>query len=353
MKKLSLLIFLALVVTACGTTSSSPNDPASTTENDPTPTRDRDTDNKLSVALGGVGPGMDEILVNGNNSKEPIDFETEDNNLFTFESLAGKGSFTEGNGGRVIPKDIGIAKVWYTLSGKIQTIYEITVPPQTLVQILVGEGRGQLATEAKMDGTGTEIDLSSVSPTGDALGAVIRNRIKLIDEKKSPGLFAADRTRYYSDQPSSSYDAVIEASSKGGFQFSPVDPNDPTHTKYLAAGSRDNLKGMETDLLTAYDQAVLTGGDTFNDSMEDPTNGAFAFYSPTAAQYENLREALETGTSKFPADAGTSDAQFPAYAPIQVLILESVSDQPSGKNLPSFVFVRKRESGVAAVTNRP
>lgn len=353
MKRFLCSFLLLSFFTACGAGSSSPNDPVSTTENDPTPTRDRDTNNKLSVALGGVGTGMDEILVNGNNSQEAVDFETENTDLFTFEPLTGKASFTDGNGGRVIPKDIGIAKVWHTLSGKIQTIYEVTVPPQTLIQILVGEGRGQLATEAKVSADGTTLDLSSVSPTGDALGAVIRNRIKLIDEKKSPGLFAADRTRYYSDQPGSSYDAVIEASSKGGYQFSPVDPNDPTHTKYLAAGARDNLKGMETDLLTAYDQAVLTGGDTFNESMEDPTNGAFAFYSPTADQYENLRDALASGTTKFPASAGTSDAQFPAYAPIQVLILESVSDQPSGKKIPSFVFVRKRESGATAVTNRP
>ncbi|MBI1909971.1 MAG: hypothetical protein HYS22_07370 [Deltaproteobacteria bacterium] len=346
MKRFVFLIPTLFFLLACGAFDSP--DPTAT---EVVPTRERDSEDQLSLALGGVGPGMDEVSVKGDTGGQPVDFDTGDKELFEFQPLEGFNSFTDGGGARVIPKKVGLGQIWYTLAGKQALITEVTTPPQVLIQILIGEARGQLAGEAKTGTDGKKVDPSSVSPSADGVSAVIRNRIALIEEKGSPGLFVADKTRYYSSPPTSHYEAVIEASSKGGYQFSPVNPDDPTHEKYLAAASREKVVGLEENMDTAYDQAVLTAADAFNEAMEDPTGGAFAFYSPTAEQYENLRQALESETKTFPANAGTSDAQFPAFSPIQVLILKNVSPQQFDNITPSFVFVRQREKTEPAVTN--
>lgn len=358
MKKL-LLCPLILTLCHCGVFEAQGTDSTTnTTSNgsssgDSEESRDRNADETLALALGGVGAGMDEIQVTEETQGQVIGFEAADPSLVDFKPLTGFNSYDEGGGGRVIPSDVGITEVWYTLAGKRQTVYEATIPPQSLIQILIGEARGPLSREVNLLADGV-IDLASVSPTGDAVGAVIRNRISLIDEAASPGLFAANRTRYNAEAASSKYDAVIEASSSSGvYQFNPVDTKDPTHEKYVAAARRDNLDQFEEDLFPAYDQAVLTAADVYNENLEDPTNGAFAFYSPSDSQYTVLKEALEGGAKTLPSGAGTSDAQFPAYKPIQVLILPGVATKTEDSEIPSFVFVRPRESSDPAVTAVP
>lgn len=302
--------------------------------------REKDVSGKLAVSLGGSGPGLDEIVIDGTFST--ITFENNDPDLFSLE--------VDGRTARVIPLQSGIGYVTPVLNGHETDPVEVTIPPQRLIQILLGEARGQLDREATTEAVedGDQVTPGSVSVTGDAVAAVIRNRIDLINEGGSPSLFLADAGDYGSEPPISYYDAVIEASNGSVYQFSPVKPGDPSHAVYLAAEARED---MDSGLRIAYDQAALTAASLFNGDTEDPTGGAFAFYSPTEEQNDRIQEALEAGASSLPAGCGTSDANFPAFAPVQILVLKDVA--PSIGGVPSFVFVRSRSNQEAAVVDEP
>lgn len=307
---------------------------------------EKDVSGRLALGLGGLGEGMDEIQI------DPafilLNLTNDDPDLFSLEPLEGYASFTEGNGARVIPERVGIGYVTPIISGRTWDPIQVTIPPQELVQILIGEARGPLDDEATVEDD--VVKVSSVSVTGDAVGAVIRNRIALINETGSPGLFLADPDAYESDPPASYYQAVIEANNGTIYQFSPVAPDDPSHDAYESAANRNSL---EEDLLAAYDQAVLTAADIFNEETEDPTGGAFAFYSPTEAEYEILQASLLARDLDLPEDGGASDANFPALAPVQILVLPGIAPSHISDDVPSFVFVRTRSTAEPAVTNEP
>lgn len=305
----------------------------------------KDVSGKLSLALGGVAPGWELLKID--ESPNSLDFSTQDTDLIELAIPPGFSSYIEAKTAEVTPKEVGIAYVTPTVNSRERDPIQVTISPQKLIQILVGEARGQLTREATLDDD--QVQTSSVSVTGDALGAVIRNRINKINEAESPGLFKADAALYTSNPPVSYYEAVIEGGDET-YQFSPVDPTDPTHKFYLNAAQREDLKD---DNLAAYDQAVLTAAEIFNEGTEDPTNGAFAFYSPSENEYEALQESLESGRLDLPSGAGTSDARYPSLAPVQVLILQDVASATSRDSRPSFVFVRERNETEPAVTDVP
>jgi hypothetical protein len=316
--------------------------------------RERDVSGQLAVSLGGVAPQQGEILID--EALTSLTFENNDPDLFDLEFRPGFSSFSAGKGARVIPRETGIGYVTPFVNGRGRDPIEIVIPPQKLVQILLGEARGELDREATTEGTGDEerVKPGSVSVTGEAVAAVIRNRIDLINEEGSPSLFLADAGDYGSDPPLSYYDAVIEASNGEVFQFSPVKPGDPSHEIYLDAEARED---MDENLLIAYDQAVLTAAEAFSgdvfDLEGDPTGGAFAFYSPTPTQSALLEDTLESGSKELPEGCGTSDANFPAFAPVQVLILREIAPSVLGGGVPSFVFVRFRSNLEPAITDEP
>jgi hypothetical protein len=299
---------------------------------------ERDVSGKLSVALGGSAPGRDAVVVD--EAFTTLTFENNDPDLFDLE--------VAGNAARILPRESGIGYVTPVVNGRARDPVEIVIPPQRLVQILIGEARGELDREATTEiSEGAEAVVpGSVSVTGDAVAAVIRNRIDLINDGGTPSLFVADPGDYESDPPLSYYDAVIEATDGSVYQFSPVRPGDPSHGAYLDAEAREDVDG---DLLIAYDQAVLTAAAAFSGETEDTTGGAFAFYSPTPDQAALLRGALDDEARELPPGCGTSDANFPAFAPVQVLMLDEVAPSVAGKEVPSFVFVRSRADFEPAV----
>lgn len=307
--------------------------------------KEKDVSGKLSLAMGGVAEGLDLVTVTGGAPKV-LEFETEDTDLVKLEVPAGYGDYEEARSARVVPIGVGIAYVTPVVDSREREPVQITIPPQKLVQVLVGEARGQIVREATLDDEEI-IKSSSVSVTADALGAVIRNRIKTINEEENPLLFKVDAAQYSSHPPASWYEAVIEADN----QFNPVDPEDENHERYSKAAFRTNFR--DDDDLIAYDQAVLSAADIFNEDTEDPTEGAFAFYSPSEGEYESLLIALEAGDFELPNKAGTSDAKFPNLAPVQVLILKEVATATTKTDRPSFVFVRERDSTEPAVTDEP
>lgn len=299
---------------------------------------EKDVSGKLAVALGGSAPDHETISVD-----EPfttLEFENNDPDLFDLE--------IQGNTARILPRESGIGYVTPVVDGQARDPIEVTIPPQRLIQILIGEARGELDREASTEPAedGERVTPGSVSVTGDAVAATIRNRIDTINEGGTPSLFLADPTDYGSDPPLSYYDAVIEASNGSVYQFSPVQPGDPSHAVYLDAEAREDV---DEDLLIAYDQAALTASAIFNGDTKDPTGGAFAFYSPTPDQADLLREALESGAGELPPGCGTSDANFPALAPVQVLLLKDIAPSFGDPDVPSFVFVRPRADFEPAV----
>lgn len=310
----------------------------------------RDVEDIFPLALGGVAPGWDIVSVDDDVSFEQLRFTTDETRILHFEIPDGFSSFEEARSAKLVPISVG------TANGEIDAIEEgeadlvrefMTItPPQELIQILIGEARGQLAREAILDENGV-LEPGSISRTGEAVAAVIRNRVEKILVTGAPALFAVEGALFDSDPPASEYEAVIEAEANDIFQFSPVDPDDINHDIYLYARERTNFD--EEALQHAYDQATTTAAFVFSEEIDDPTGGAFGFYSPTEMQYNALEAAFLSETTNLPENVGTSDAEFPAFAPIQILILSDIATRNEWSDIPSFVFIRSRMASEPAV----
>lgn len=317
------------------------------------PSRVTDPTDKLALAVGGVMPGRDELVL-FDASGNPRDFtdhtlvcNSDDEDIVAVDVRPGFQTQAAGSGVLVTALASGVTAIRCSIDGNDPTdVYEVTVPPQEFIQILVAEAMGQLAEEAALDPDeeGDVVELSSTSPTGNALGSAIRNRISQINQHDDPGLFLADEDLYDADPQPTYYEAVILAQD----QFSPTDPDDPNNDLFMDAEQRKLLAGEE---LIAYDQAVLTAAGIFNGDIADSTTGAFAFRSPTVEEWNAIAQALSTRSYDLPAGSGWTDASFPAFAPIQILIHPDVWTYDDGR--PAFVFARMRTSTDPAVTNAP
>ncbi|MFH0800048.1 MAG: hypothetical protein V2A66_07715 [Pseudomonadota bacterium] len=347
------IIIVLLSTTACWNPFKNPFASSSGSSSPSTePGRVIEATAKYSLAIGGVAPGRDEVVIY-DASGDISDFGSRtlacaaDSQIVFLRNRPGFDTPAAGSGVQVVAVEPGVTAVRCTLDGDaVGGVYEITVPPQNLIQILVAEAGAQLSAEAKIDSSsGSDaVALDSVSKTGDAIGSVIRNRIDKINIAKNPSLFSADPKAYDADAPVSYYDAVIEAAG----QFSPVDPKDSSHAIFDKAQDRNFLDG---DYVVAYDQAVIIAAGIFNGDISDSTGGSFAFRSPTAEEWTSVESAWTMLLSQVPADAGFSDATFPDLAPIQILIQPDVWKYPDGR--PSFIFARSRTAADYAVVNKP
>lgn len=305
------------------------------------------------VPLGGFDAGRDELVIydeDGNiadltgKSLELLP----DNSNVELLPRDGFADIASGSGAKILPKFVGTTIITVRVDG-IETgqAYKVIVPPQSLIQILMGEARGQIYAEAQVsDG---HVSLDSESPTANAVASVIRNRVLLIESGQPYSLFVVNEESWLSDEPSSHWDAVITAENGTFHQFSPLDETSVSYDIYYASENRENLS--DESEIVAYDQAVLTAGYIFDNQIEDPAGGAFAFRSPTLDESDCLTETLEKGYGILPNDCGPGDENYPAFAPVQILIHPSVAFLDDGR--PSFIFYRNRTEDEPAVTNAP
>lgn len=306
-----------------------------------------------AVALGGVAEGRDELVIYDATGAiadlggKTVNFST-DNDDIEFQFRDGFTDFGAGSGAKIVPLKVGTTIVSYTVDGEESTDkYKVVVPPQSLVQILMGEARGQIESEAQIeDGL---VALDSVSPTGNAIAAVVRNRVLLLEAGYPASLFVVNAPDWNSNPPESHWDAVIIAESYGTYQFTPVDPAALSNGIFLDSVKRENLYNEED--LVAYDQAVLTAAQIFDNETTDPTGEAFAFRTPTDWETECLTTTMTLKLIILPSECGPGDENYPAFAPIQVLIHPSVAYLSETR--PSFVFIRNRNLIDPAVTNAP
>lgn len=307
---------------------------------------------KFALAVGGVAPGRDELVIYdamGNIrdfSGKNLECTAEES-IVLIRNRPGFDSPAAGSGVQIVAIDSGVTGVRCKEDGSdIDGVYEVTVPPQNLIQVLVAEASEQLSDEATIDTDKGDdvVALDSSSKTGNAIGAVIRNRIGRINAEDDPGLFEADAKYYDFDAPGSYYDAVITASG----QFAPVHPKDPNHTTFEMAQDRNFL---DEEWRIAYDQAVITAAGIFNGDILDTTGGAFAFISPTEEEWLVISESWIMHAPTVPFEAGFSDASFPSLAPVQLLIHPDVWKYKDGR--PSFVFARSRTEADYAIVNTP
>lgn len=311
-----------------------------------TPDRVVEPTSKMALALGGVAPGRDELLFVDAEQK-PITFPetasvtcTVDPPIAQIEPRPDFASLAAGSGAKLTATSEGVAAVHCSDNqNTFDETYEVTVPPQSLIQILIAEASTQISAEAEI--ANRRVSLSSQSPTANALASVIRNRINMILDMDDPSLFAVDAAAFHADEPVSYYDAVILADG----QFSPTTEDDPTHKTFLNAQDRNFI---DEDLWAAYDQAVLTAAAAFNGDMLESAGGAFAYLSPSEEQWNLIEEAFNTQAQEIPDGVGTSDENFPALAPVQILLLDEIWKYDDGR--PSFIFTRERPDGAAAVT---
>jgi len=334
-----LLMFLALGLSACGGMSGGADSgPDAIPAASPL---QFDFDEKVKLALGGTLAGWDEILIDGLDPQDQVELE------FSPEGVA-SGSLVDATSDsvtfRLTPEQAGIAQLKYRINGSLQDkTIKVVVPPQEMIQVLMGEARSIIPQEISKDAEG-RVDRSSRSPTAQALLSVVRNRVKLIEENDQPSLFVVDAEDFSDADLAGRYSLVILAHRNGIYQFSPVDPEDPSFDAFNAAAQRE---GLSASRLYVYDQALLSAADIFDESLADNTSGSFGFYSPTQGEYDALLSGL--GSTELPEGAGRSDSTFPALAPIQILILPDISPQSFDADLPSFVFVKSRQANEDAV----
>lgn len=306
-----------------------------------------------SVPLGGTASGNDELVIHDASGNvvdftgHTLEFQTNNSNV-ELRIRTGFSDFMTGSGALIIPKAVGSTIISYKVDGIEQADkYKVIIPPQSLIQILLGEARGQIESETIV--ANGRVKLDSASPTGNAIAAVVRNRVLLLEAGYTLSLFVVDTTDWGKNPPSSHWDAVITANNGAIYQFSPVDPSDLSNEVFLSAENRINL--TENSLIKAYDQATLTAAGIFINDTVDPTGGSFAFRTPTQAESDCLVQALNENATTLPADCGPGDDNFPTFAPVQVLIHPSVAKLSDGR--PSFVFIRNRDPSEPAVTNAP
>lgn len=306
-----------------------------------------------AIAIGGVAPGRDELILNDKNGKlidfagHKLDFKA-DSSAVSFQPRPTFEDFTSGSGAKIIPQNVGVATISYTLDDVEQSDkFTAIVPPQSLIQMMVAEANQQLTEEAQLENS-NHVKLTSVSPTATAIGAVTRNRILRTDAGPDYSLFGVDETMWLKNPPDSYFEAVITAAINGIYQYSPVDPSDPNNKTYTNAEARQFLEPNDH---RAYDQAVISAAHIFTDETVDPTNGAFGFFSPTIDEWVVIKLAQDNNMIILPPNCGMSDDDFPEFAPIQLLILPNVWKYADGR--PSFIFIRTKEITDPAVTETP
>jgi len=317
------------------------------------PDRVTEPTQKFYLAMGGVASGRDELIIYDNYGNiqtyvgDPLECEADDEDLVKLQPRPDYDTVSAGSGVQIVPQLPGVTAIrcW---AGDIDLddVYEVTIPPQSLIKILVAEAGLQLADEATLDDDYDDdiVTLTSSSPTGTALASVIRNRIEYINDLDDPELFNVDEDDYDENPPTSYYDATILADG----QFSPTSPDDPTYDIFVKANLRKYMTG---DYQIAYDQAVITAAQVFNGDTGDNTDGAFAFRSPTDEEWDILSNAWNQGSSQIPENSGFTDEDFPGLSPIQILIHPDVWTYDDGQ--PSFVFARERLDGEFAIENTP
>ncbi len=361
MKKTLLLCILLLTLSSCGFLKDM-YDPYGVFDGDSddpenTVTSDHSTEptHKYAIAIGGVAPGRDELIIY-DEDKNVRDFAgknlqfTTENDSIGIVARNGYQNFTDGAGVQIIPQKTGISKITYSIDGITQNEeFQVTVPPQSLIQALMGEARGEMANEATYNDAHA-VALSSESKTGNAIGAVIRNRVIILEDGYDLSTFEVSEEAWNDSDPAAHWNAVIEAVNDSVYQFSPVDPTDLNNAIYKNSGARSYLEGAD---LKAYDQAVLTAAGIYNGDTPDITNGAFAFRSPTAEEAAALLQAYYLQSNTLPLDCGVSDEDFPLFAPVQVLIHPEITNITLDDPVPSFIFIRSRTYSVPAVTSVP
>lgn len=353
MKKVAVMI-VALSLAACGSisdyftkpfTSLFDSDDSSTETPTVTEQAVVEASAKFALAMGGVAPGRDELLIDPAPTAE-LKFSTTET-IIGFLPRSGKTTFTEGAGAQLIPQKEGRTTIHYTLGGVEATdTFAVTIPPQSLIQILIGEARGQIAKEVTL--ASEAVALTSRSVTAEAIASVVRNRVQLIDAHSNPALFEVDPVNYALGGEAGKVNAVIEAVQDGVYQFSPVDPNDPSHDEYSNAAARSFL---DKTLHAAYDQSVLSAAHIIDGSVTDPTTGAFGFRTPTVDEGLCLDLAASTPSPVLPTSCDDPDARFPAFIPVQILIHPKIPRLSDGR--PAFIFYRARTISEPAATATP
>ena len=302
-------------------------------------------DTYMPLALGGVLPGWDQIQIDSLQPADQVDIVIEPAVLASSLAIVDDGSAITY---QITPHQAGIGKINYRINGILQNeTIKLVVPPQAMIQVAMGEARSIIPQEVTTDTEG-RVTKDSESPTAQALLSVVRNRIAIIEAEQAPYLFVVSSGAFAQADLAERYSLVIEANNGTTYQFSPVNPSDPSYPAYAQAADRAQLS-LTSRILT-YDQSVLTAAQIFDDSLADNTEGAFGYYSPTATQYQNLLSGLNSTT--LPTGIGTSDSQFPALAPIQILLLSDISPQSFDKTLPSFVLIGARSPQESAVIQR-
>lgn len=337
-QKIFIVLFL-LLLSACGGMSGTDS-----TNNDAIPAASPlqfNFDEKMKLAIGGTLTGWDQLLINNLGPTDSVTL------VFEPEGIA-TGTIVDSNSNsitfKITPEKAGIAQLKYQINGVLQSkVIKVVIPPQEMIQVLMGEARSIIPQEITKDSEG-RVDRNNASFTAQALLSVVRNRIKLMEERDEPSLFVVDSDEFVAADLAERYRLVIEANRNGIYQFSPVNPSDPSYSAYSTAAQRT---GLSTSRMLVYDQALLTAADVFDESLSDNTQNSFGFYSPTKSEYENLLTGLDS--TELPEDVGRSDSTFPSLAPIQILILENISPQTFDAELPSFVFVKSRSSTDKAV----
>jgi hypothetical protein len=165
----------------------------------------------------------------------------------------------------------------------------ITIPPQILIKMIIGEAGGETDTAMR------------------AVGVAARNRI-------------------YPSQ----------------------DPLFPGQGTYQTAIIPSQFQGATNATTNGPEPPLTHAADVYDQRVGDIVAGSRCFWSPTAPQWATVQTALQSGTTTFPSGTGGTTC-YADPAQRQIVYKVSVGNNSNGCGAPAFLFLRPRSASDPAV----
>lgn len=142
------------------------------------------------------------------------------------------------------------------------------------------------------------------------------------------------------DLPSTTVRTLIGWAMRNRFNDSQYFANQTTYQAAITAGATHD--GTPNGVQPELDSAAGVF-----DGFDDPTSGCQGFWSPTAAQWQTVEQAINSGTTTLPSWIGIP-FNYNGHPEITQIVYFPSVGQSNTQNAPSFLFVRKRSTNAPA-----
>ena len=110
-------------------------------------------DAQMVLALGGVHPGWDQLAIDDVEASDQVELMIDPTEIASANEISADAT---NRTYQIIPHQMGIATVKYSVNGVSQNkVIALIVPPQEMIQILIGEARSIIPQEVQSDEDGS------------------------------------------------------------------------------------------------------------------------------------------------------------------------------------------------------